>query len=86
MNTTDNVSRAARHLIAVHGNAAENVARARAESAADTERENVAAIWLQIATAVREMQTQTEMSAARVLEPPDRRLFGLSSYMLSGKH
>jgi hypothetical protein len=86
MNTAENVNRAARHLIAVHGNAAEKVARARAESAADMKQQNVAAIWFQIATAVREMQTQTEMSAARVLEPPDRRLFGLSSYMLSGKH
>jgi hypothetical protein len=68
MNTADNVNRAARHLIAVHGNAAEKVARARAENAAGTERDNVAAIWLQIAAAVSEMQAHTETSAT-VPEP-----------------
>jgi hypothetical protein len=86
MHTADNVNRAARHLIGVHGNAAEKVARARSESAAGTEQENVAAIWLQIATAVREMQNHTEMSAARVPEPPHGGLFGIPSYMPSGKH
>jgi hypothetical protein len=64
MNTVDNANRAARHLIAVHGNAAENVAQARAESAAVIKQENVAAIWFQIAAAVREIQAHTEQSAA----------------------
>jgi hypothetical protein len=64
MNTADNVNHAVRHLIIVHGNAAENIALARAESATESKREDVAAIWLQIATAVREMQTHTEPSVA----------------------
>jgi hypothetical protein len=44
MNTADNVARAARYLIAVHGNAAENIALARAESATGSNRE-AAIIW-----------------------------------------
>jgi hypothetical protein len=64
MNTADNVNHAARHLIAVHGNAAEDVALARAESAMESKREDVAAIWLQIAAAVGEIQAHTEPSAA----------------------
>jgi hypothetical protein len=64
MNTTDNVTRAARHLIAVHGNAAENIALARAESAAASKREDVATVWLQIAAAVRGMQAHAEHIAA----------------------
>jgi hypothetical protein len=44
MNTADNVNRATQHLITVHGNAAENIALARAESATENKREDVAAI------------------------------------------
>ena len=69
MNTADNVDHAARHLIADHGNAAEKVTAARAESAARTERENVAAIWLQIAGAVRQIHAHTGTERSRVLEP-----------------
>jgi hypothetical protein len=63
MNTADNVARAARHLIAVHGDAAENIALARAESAAESKCRDVATIWLQIAAAVRGMQAHSETVA-----------------------
>ena len=64
MNTTDNVSRAARHLIAVHGNAAENVARVRAENATVSKHGDVATVWLQIAAEVRAIQGHPESVAA----------------------
>ena len=64
MNTADNVIRAARHLIAVHGNAAENVARVRAENATASKREDVATVWLQIAAEVRAIQGYPEPVAA----------------------
>jgi hypothetical protein len=53
MNTTDNVARAAQHLIAVHGNAAEEIALTRAESATGSNRDEVAIIWRRVAAAVR---------------------------------
>jgi hypothetical protein len=64
MNTADNVIRAAQHLIAVHGNAAENVALARAESAAASKCGDVATIWLQIAAKVRVIQGHPDPVAA----------------------
>jgi uncharacterized protein (DUF934 family) len=64
MNTTDNISRAARHLIGVHGNAAENIARVRAENATASKRGEVATVWLQIAAEVRAIQGHLERVAA----------------------
>jgi hypothetical protein len=60
MNTADNVIRAARHLIGAHGNAAENVARVRAENATASQRGDVATVWLRIAAEVRAIHDLTE--------------------------
>jgi len=56
MDTADNIARAARHLIAVHGNAAENIALERAENATESNRGDVATVWRHIAAAVQKMQ------------------------------
>ncbi len=56
MKTADNVARAARHLMTVHGKAAESVALARAKSAEESNRGDVAIVWRNIAVEVQKMQ------------------------------
>jgi hypothetical protein len=60
MDTADNVARAARNLITEHGTASESIALARAKSAEETDREEVANTWRDIADAVREMQRRRD--------------------------
>jgi hypothetical protein len=60
MDTADNVARAARNLITEHGTASESIALARAKSAEETDREEVANTWRDISDAVREMQRRRD--------------------------
>ncbi len=60
MDTADNVARAARNLIAEHGTASESIALARAKSAEESDRQEVAHIWRDIADAVQEMQRRRD--------------------------
>jgi len=56
METAHDVDRAARNLIAGHGVAAESIASARAKNAKESNREEVASMWRNIAAAVRRLQ------------------------------
>jgi hypothetical protein len=56
MDTTGNIERAARNLIAEHGKAAERTALARAKNAAESNREPAAITWRAVAAAVRRLQ------------------------------
>ena len=56
MAAVDNVARAARNLITEHGPLAESIARARAKNATESDREEVANIWRDIASEVRRLQ------------------------------
>ncbi len=56
----DNVTRAARNLITQHGTASESIALARAKSADQSGRQEVAHTWRDIADAVREMQRRRD--------------------------
>jgi hypothetical protein len=56
MDTADNVARAARNLITEHGTASENIALARAKSAEESDQQEVAHIWRDIAEAVSKLQ------------------------------
>jgi hypothetical protein len=60
MDTADNVARAPRNLITEHGTASESIALARAKSAQESDRQEVANIWRGIADAVREMQRRRD--------------------------
>jgi hypothetical protein len=56
MDTADNVARAARNLITEHGTASESIALARAKSAEESDRQEVAHTWRDIAEAVSKLQ------------------------------
>jgi hypothetical protein len=56
MDTMGNIGRAARNLIAEHGNAAEKIAGARAKNAAESNREPAAITWRAVAVVVRRLQ------------------------------
>lgn len=57
MDPAANISRAARNLIDDHGAGAERTALARAKSAAESKRDEVAATWREIAAAVKKLQS-----------------------------
>jgi hypothetical protein len=56
MDTTENIIRAARNLITEHGEAAEKTALARAKNAQESNRDDVAHIWRDVAVAVKRLQ------------------------------
>jgi hypothetical protein len=63
MDTIENVARAARHVMAEHGKTAKNVALARAKSAAESNRDDVAPVWRHIAVAVQKMEAAESRAA-----------------------
>jgi len=60
VNPNQNVIRAARNLIEEHGKAAESIALARAKSARESNRVDVANTWRDIAAEVRRIQRLTK--------------------------
>jgi hypothetical protein len=56
MNTTGNITRAARNLMTEHGKSAERTAIARANHAAESNREAAATTWRAVAAAVRRLR------------------------------
>jgi hypothetical protein len=55
MDTTGNITRAARNLITEHGTSAESMAHRRAKNAAESNREAAATTWRAVAVAVRRL-------------------------------
>ena len=56
MTIAHDVARAARNLITEHGEAAEKTALARAKNAQESNRDDVAHIWRDVAVAVKRLQ------------------------------